>query len=284
MSRIQDILAKAERDGTTRRTQAGPSLTQGPSAVATTLGPSIDGSSALDPLPFITPSPVAPAATAAPAVTETRTAHATLHPALVAAIAPQSPVAEQYRAIRARLTHREETATLRTILVTSPAARDGKSVTAANMALTMAQEFQRSVLLVDADLRGSSVHALFGIDRGPGLSDVLAGQATLEEALVYLPDYRLTLLTAGATPQFPTELLGSTAMRRTLDTLRGRFDRILLDLPSVAPLADVGTVAPMADGVLMVVRAGVTQRPALDEALAAFEDSKVLGVVLNDTK
>ncbi len=73
-------------------------------------------------------------------------------------------------------------------------------------------------------------------------------------------------------------------MRRTIDTLRSRFDRILLDLPAVAPLADVGTVAPLADGAVMVVRAGVTQRPALDQALAAFEDNKVLGVVLNEAR
>jgi Mrp family chromosome partitioning ATPase len=71
-------------------------------------------------------------------------------------------------------------------------------------------------------------------------------------------------------------------MRRALDTLRARFDRVLLDMPAVTPLADVGTVAPLADGVLMVVRAGATQRPALDRALSAFDDNKVIGVVLNE--
>jgi len=148
----------------------------------------------------------------------------------------------------------------------------------------MAQEFQRTVVLVDADLRGSSVHALFGLDASPGLSDVLAGDASLDDALVYLPDYRLTILPAGRTPQFPAELLGSAAMRRNIDTLRARFDRILIDVPAVTPLADVGTVAPLADAVVMVVRAGVTQRPALDQALDAFDEEKVLGVVLNDAQ
>ena len=71
-------------------------------------------------------------------------------------------------------------------------------------------------------------------------------------------------------------------MRRALDALSSRFDRILLDLPAVLPLADVSTVAPYTDGMLMVVRAGVTQRPSLDTALATFEDEKVLGVVLNE--
>jgi Mrp family chromosome partitioning ATPase len=73
-------------------------------------------------------------------------------------------------------------------------------------------------------------------------------------------------------------------MRRAIDTLRARFDRILIDLPAVTGLADVGTVAPLADGAVMVVRAGVTKRPALDQALGVFEDHKVLGVVLNDAK
>ena len=189
-----------------------------------------------------------------------------------------------HRAIRTRITHGEEAGPLRTIAVTSPGSGDGKSVTAANLALTMAQEYQRNVLLIDADLRNPSVHSLFGVEGGIGLSEVLAGEASLEDALVYLPDVRLTLLTAGRAPQFPTELLGSTTMRRTKDTLRARFDRILLDLPAVTPLADVGTVAPLVDGAVMVVRAGATQRPALDQALAALEENKVIGLVLNEAR
>jgi capsular exopolysaccharide synthesis family protein len=200
----------------------------------------------------------------------------------VAAIAPHSDAAEHYRAIRTRLMQREETGPLRTIAITSPGQGDGKSITAANLALTMAQEFQRRILLVDADLRDPAVHALFAIERGPGFTEVLTGEATLDEALVYLPDFRLTILPAGRVPEYPTELLGSTAMRRAMEALRNRFDRVLLDLPAVMPLADVGTVAPLADGAVMVVRAGVTKRPALDQALAAFEPEKVIGLVLNE--
>lgn len=313
MSRIQDILAKAERDGMTRRTQADSAVTPAPAAVPV-IAP-VSGSAALDTAPYVRPaepfndSPIvarggADASThsapsraqsrddkARPAVVTTptelappRTARATLHPALVAAIAPHSTIAERYRAVRTRITMSEEAGPLRSILVTSPGSRDGKSITAANLALTMAQEFQRNVVLVDADMRGSSIHSLFALDAAPGLADVLAGEASLDEALVYLPEYRLTVLPAGRTPQFPTELLGSAAMRRSIDTLRARFDRILIDVPPVAPLADVGTIAPLADGVVLVVRAGVTQRPALDQALEAFDEEKVLGVVLNDAQ
>jgi capsular exopolysaccharide synthesis family protein len=277
MSRIQDILAKADRDGTARRLQPpGPQV----ATASAVLAPAYEAAPPLGASAFV--ATAIPAATAPAARIEPRTARATLHPSLVAAIAPHADIAEQYRSIRAKLTQREELGPLRTIGITSPGARDGKSVTAANLALTMAQEFQRHVVLVDADLRHPSVHSLFAIERGPGLTEVLKGDATLDDALVYLPEFQLTLLPAGSGAEYPTELLGSTAMRRTLDALGGRFDRMLLDLPAVLPLADVGTVAPYTDGLLMVVRAGVTQRPALDQALSIFEEQKVLGVVLNE--
>ena len=279
MSRIQEILAKAERDGTTRRSQATPVAAP---AATTSAFPVTEGATALHPKPFM-PAPAAEARSVSSLqLAEPRTARATLDASLVAALAPHSVAAERYRALRTRLTQHEDAAPLRSLLVTSPGAGDGKSVTAANLALTLAQEFQRNVLLIDADLRASTIHALFGLEPQPGLTEVLTGDAALDDALVYLPDHRLTILPAGGAPQFPTELLGSTAMRRALDTLRARFDRILVDVPAVAPLADTGTLAPLADGVLMVVRAGVTQRPALEQALATFEERKVIGVVLND--
>ena len=94
-----------------------------------------------------------------------------------------------------------------------------------------------------------------------------------------MPDHNLTLLPAGATPINPAELLGSTAMRRMLDHLRTRFDRVILDTPPVLPLADVAILAPLVDGSLMVVRAGVTPKPAIENALRAFDSSRLLGVV-----
>jgi capsular exopolysaccharide synthesis family protein len=281
MNRIQEILAKAERDGMTPRTQSTASATIAPAAPAGF--PRADTATAGNP-DFMTVSVVPEIETHPSPLAAPRTASAVLDPSIVAALAPHSTAAERYRAVRARITQREEHTPLRTLLVTSPGSGDGKSVTAANLALTMAQELQRSVVLVDADLRTPAIHALFGIEAQPGLAEVLTGQATIDEALVYLPDYRLTILAAGGAPQFPTELLGSTAMRRALDTLRARFDRILLDVPAVAPLADTGTVAPLADGIVMVVRAGVTPRPALDQALAAVEEHTVVGVVLNDAQ
>jgi capsular exopolysaccharide synthesis family protein len=280
MSRIQDILSKAERDGTARRTR---SLTdEGQPVPAVTLPPrAASAAPTFDSVPH-TPA-WASAATAPELDPEPVQATATLDPHLVAALAPQSYAAEQYRSLRTRIKRAENGRAVRSIVITSPNKGDGKSVTAANLAITMAQEFQQRVLLVDADLRRPTIHKLFGVPDGPGLVDVLVGAVDLNQALVHVPEYNLTLLPAGTTPTHPAELLGSATMRRVLDTLRTRFDRILIDMPPVSPLADMHIVAPMADGLLMIVRAGVTPKPAIERAIAGLEMSKVLGLVLNES-
>jgi len=275
MSRIHDILKKAERDGGVHRTRALDA----------------DGSSTAAAVaePPVTPAPSLPArhpgasAEAVPVSAEPlRSSSAQLDPRLVAAHGSQSFAAEQYRSLRTRVKSAENGRALRAVIITSPNKGDGKSLTAANLALTMAQEFQQRVLLVDADLRRPSIHRLFGITDAPGLSDVLMGGAAIDDALVAVPEHGLTILPSGAVPTHPAELLGSAAMRRVLDTLRTRFDRILIDMPPVAPLADVGIASPMADGILMIVRAGVTPRPAIERALSGLDMTKVLGLVLND--
>jgi protein-tyrosine kinase len=335
MSRIQDILNKAERDGTARRTRGlgeeyaprpaddtmqARGLADAPAArslndearsrplapesarvsapPASRLAPGLADAprQAAWPSPAATPEaarssePLSAAeaqgtrsAPAYAAVVEGTRTVADLDHHLVAALAPTSLAAEQYRSLRTRIKRIESGRVLRTIAVTSPSKGDGKSLTAANLALTMAQEFQQRVLLIDCDLRRPSVHRLFGVSEGPGLGDVLMNGAELDHALVALPEHHLTILPAGLPPSHPAELLGSAAMRRVLDTLRTRFDRILIDVPPVAPLADLHILAPMVDGLLMIVRAGVTPKPAIERALAGLDASKVLGLVLNES-
>jgi capsular exopolysaccharide synthesis family protein len=169
------------------------------------------------------------------------------------------------------------------VLVTSPQKGEGKSITAANLALTMAQELQRRVVIVEADLRKPSLQHLFGLPAGPGLAEYLVGAAELKDVMKFLPDHNLTVITAGTSPTNPAELLGSTAMRRLLDQLRTRFDRVILDTPPVLPLADVAVLAPMVDGALLVVRAGVTPKPAIENALRGFDSSRLIGIVLNES-
>ena len=257
MSRIQDILRKAEQDGSMHRTR-GLAL----------------------PAPAQWARDERPATLTRAAVAESPATG--LDPRLVAAHAPQSLAGEQYRSLRTRIKSAENGRPLRTLIVTSPNKGDGKSLTAANLALTMAQEFQQRVLLIDGDLRRPSVHRLFGLRSTSGLSTVLTGGGVVEDSLVTVPEHRLTILPSGPIPLHPAELLGSAAMRRVLDTLHTGFDRILIDMPPAGPLADVAIASGMADGILMIVRAGVTKKPAIERALSGLDESKVLGLVLND--
>ena len=301
MSRIQNILDKAERDGASLRTTrvgvpaAVPATPVTSNHAGATVPITIDIPT--PPVPAPVPAPVlvrdivpgAPSvqtttpATAVPASDAIQSYTVRLNPVLVAGLAPKSLAAEQYRQLRTRLSHAEGASTLRTVLITSPQKGEGKSVTAANLALTMAQELQRRVILVEADLRKPSLQNLFGLPPGPGLAEYLSGAVELKDVMRFLPDHNLTVIHAGSAPTNPAELLGSTAMRRLLDQLRTRYDRVLLDTPPVLPLADVAVLAPLVDGTLMVVRAGVTPKPAIENALRAFDSSRLLGVVLNES-
>jgi protein-tyrosine kinase len=278
MSRIQNILDKADREGVVRRVRTAAEAPPTPVGTAT-----IEADPTFAATRHIS-IPDAPAATAVPplpSIPSTRVVRgARLHPVLAAA-AGSGTVAEQYRALRTRIVQADHRASS-VILVTSPGRGEGKSVTAANLALAMAQEYQRRSCIIDADLRAPEISRLFGIPQGPGLSDVLLGAATLEEALVTVEEHQVTVLPAGRVTAHPAELLGTTAMRRTLETLRTQFDRVVIDTPSAAPLADVGILTPLVDSVVLVVRAGITPTPAIHDALAAIDRSKLLGIVLNE--
>lgn len=284
MSRIQQILSKAERDGTARRIGIDTEPGEPAPRAAAALAPPprrpqpepeiVAGAAPVDRIGAVTYAPP-PAETSA-------AVEATLDPVLVAAVAPLSPAAERYRALRTRLAQSENGQARRVVLVTSPGKHDGKTVTALNLALTMAQEFQRRVVIVDADLRQPGVHTLLGLPPGPGLVDVLTGTATLEEALVEIPEHHLTVLRAGRAYERPAEMLGSTPMRRLIDTLRNQFDRIVVD-SAPAAVSDPNAVAPLTDGMLLVVRASATTKPDIARAIGALGASNVLGMVLNES-
>src|SRR5687768_4480490 len=152
MSRIQDILRKAERDGGVHRTKGFAS----PSPVEWNAEPTSSGQAVMERPEVVSRTPVREQPAAG------------LDHRLVAAFAPQSLAAEQYRSLRTRIKSAENGRALRTIVVTSPNKGDGKSLTAANLALTMAQEFQQRVVLIDGDLRRPSIHRLFGITAPSG--------------------------------------------------------------------------------------------------------------------
>jgi len=275
MSRIQNILNKAEHDGTLRRMHSVPEAV-GAGRIGTLAGAATPAA----PPPMMDEIDVAAVHDLPPA--PARALSARLDPQLVVAVDAESTAAEQYRALRTRIAHADTGGPVTLLLITSPGRGEGKTLTAANLALTMAQENHQRVCVVDADLRNPRMHALFGLPETPGLADVLTGRASLEEALVTVENHHITVLPAGDAGAHPAELLGTAAMRRTLDTLRSQFDRVVIDAPSAAPLADVGILTPLVDSVLLVVRAGMTSKPAIHEAVHAIDQAKLLGVVLNE--
>lgn len=202
---------------------------------------------------------------------------------LVTASSPNSSSAEAYRVLRTNLIFSQAVRTLKTVVVTSSTPGEGKTTTAANLAATFAQQGMQ-VLLVDCDLRRARLHRVFETHRDPGLTHLVLGHNTLHEVVQPTSVDGLFLLPSGALPPNPQELLGGARMQRTLDELAARYDLVVLDTPPLLATADAAVLAARVDGVLMVVRAGVTERqPARDVAdQLRSVDAHVLGVVLND--
>jgi succinoglycan biosynthesis transport protein ExoP len=205
-----------------------------------------------------------------------------LPPPLVALEAPSSLGGEAYRVLRTNLRYARPDAPPRVVLVTSAGAGEGKSTTVANLGVALAQA-EHSVLLVDADLRKPALHAVFQQERTPGLSNVLAGEATLDSVIVPTPVPRLSLLPAGAIPPNAAELLGSRRMSELLAAVRGRFDLVLLDSPPVLAVSDAYGVAPMVDGVLLVARSGALPGSEIRRAVEQVEavQGRLIGTLLN---
>ncbi|MBI3997024.1 MAG: CpsD/CapB family tyrosine-protein kinase [Candidatus Omnitrophica bacterium] len=206
-----------------------------------------------------------------------------IDPHIVAASDSSSPIAEQYRILRTNLQSLRLRPGAKTIVVTSSIHNEGKSVTSINLAMTLARQEGVRVVLVDADLRKGSIQKWLGLeDQQEGLSTVLARGGELNGALVKLKQPGLSVLTSGPHPEHPAELLESSSMKRLLERLRAQFDVIIIDAPPVLPVADPGILAAHADGVLLVVQAGKTQRKTVTQAQALLRQMKanILGCVL----
>jgi capsular exopolysaccharide synthesis family protein len=195
---------------------------------------------------------------------------------------PRSFAAEAYRVLRTNLHYANPDAPLRRVLVTSTGSGEGKSTTVANLAVALAQS-ERSVLLVDADLRRPRLNVLFRQPSVPGLSSYLAGDALQAAVMLKTATPNLTLVPSGPIPPNPAELLGSRRMREFLDGAVERFDIVLLDSPPVLAVSDPSTLAPLVDGILVVVASGGVPEASLKRARERLEaaQGRILGAVLN---
>ncbi|MGM8366177.1 CpsD/CapB family tyrosine-protein kinase [Virgibacillus sp. W0181] len=202
---------------------------------------------------------------------------------LITKLNPRSPISEQYRTIRTNLQFASVDEELQSILISSPGPAAGKSMTVANLAVTYAQQGKR-VLLIDADMRKPTVHYTFRLDNLRGLSNVLVGESTLEDAIVSSDVDNLDLISCGPIPPNPSELLASKKMQTTLELAKKLYDIIIFDTPPILAVADAQILANIVDGSLLVVRSKVTEYEAAEKSkeVLAGASAKLLGAVLND--
>jgi exopolysaccharide transport family protein len=202
---------------------------------------------------------------------------------LITQVRPQSQMAESYRALRTSLLLSNLGAPPKVIMVTSALPQEGKTTTSINCAVVLAQKGVR-VLLIDADLRRPSIHKTLGMGPRSGLSNVLTGSATLEQAITRSPILpNLNVLPAGTPPPNPAELLASSNMREVLELLRGQYDHIVVDTPPTLSVTDAVVLSPRADAIVLVIRSGQTTKQALRRSrdILMQVNAKVSGVLLN---
>ncbi|MEE9094702.1 polysaccharide biosynthesis tyrosine autokinase [Pseudarthrobacter phenanthrenivorans] len=194
----------------------------------------------------------------------------------------QSPRAESFRQVRTNLQFANVSKQSKSILITSSLPGEGKSTTAANLAISLAEAGQ-TVALVDADLRRPRISEYLGLDRNAGLTTALIGHGETEDLLQPWGEHNLYVLTSGQLPPNPSELLGSESMKGVVHELERSFDVVVIDAPPLLPVTDAAVLAQQVGGVVMVVGSSRVKVPDLQKALKALElvQANVLGVVLN---
>ena len=206
-----------------------------------------------------------------------------LNPHIVTHFEPDSPLSEQYRRLRENIKTIRKKDKIQTIAVTSSVKEEGKSITSLNLAVAMAKDIDcKNVLLVDCDLRRGVLDVSLDLNLKVGLSDYLFLGADVASILYKTKIDKLSLMPRGKIANDPAELLGSNRMTELLGKIKGKFDYIILDTPPVIAVADSGIVCAQADGVIMVIRAGKTQRGIVKHSTDLLEQSKskLLGYIL----
>lgn len=193
--------------------------------------------------------------------------------------------AEKFRVLGLRLRNLREKRKLKRIVVTGTAPEEGKSLIAANLAINQARSRVLKTLLIDGDFRRPTLAKRFGVGALlPGLSECLRGERPLSEVVYQLDGSGLWFLPAGITPENPLELMQSGRLPEVLDQLGTVFDWIIVDTPPMFPLADTTFWMKLSDGVLLVIREGVSEKKLLQRAVEMLDRSTLLGVVVNSCR
>ncbi len=204
-------------------------------------------------------------------------------PRLVIAERANRLLVEEFRQLAATLHQAQATNNIRVLMVTSAEPGEGKSTTAINLALTFSESYKRRVLLIDADLRRPSLHEIAQVPNSTGLGETLKAAGEQKLRLVQLSD-TLMLAPAGRPDSNPVGALTSPRMRHMLAEASTRFDWVIIDAPPIGVIADSSLLAPLSDGVLLVVRARRTHHARVQKAVEAIGRDRILGVVLNDAE
>jgi capsular exopolysaccharide synthesis family protein len=207
-----------------------------------------------------------------------------IDPRLVSYHDPRSLVSEQYRQFRTNLQAMLHGRGTKALAFTSAMKGDGKSVSIANVAIALGELPGTRVCLIDTDFRAPRIAELFGLGEGPGLSELLLEQTTLERALVDTKVRGLRVIRSGREPRNPSELLGSGRIKDLMASLKTEFTHILCDTPPINPYTDAAVLGAQLDGVVLVVRVGRTPREQVERARVSLQrgGANVIGVFLTD--
>ncbi len=195
-----------------------------------------------------------------------------------------TPIGEAYRSLRTNLVFSKSAGRIQSFVITSTAPGDGKSFTAANLAISIAQQ-KNNTLLIDADLRRGVLHNTFGVPKEPGFTNYLTNMATFNHAVHETMIPNLSLISCGSLLPNPSELLGSNQMKRFLDEAKRKFDIVIFDSPPLNAATDAIVIGTQVEAVVVVIRSGVTNRKIAKQKLELFKNvpARVLGIILNGT-
>ncbi|MEO8100834.1 MAG: CpsD/CapB family tyrosine-protein kinase [Acidobacteriota bacterium] len=265
MSRVHDALRRAEQSGLLSSQPVRSAADQRTAPTAAVMDPGLNVSGLLElvkEIPF-------------------RTATDSL---LIDAARPHEAPMEEFRTLRTRLNHMKSLQPIHTVVVSSPSPAEGKSLSAANLALAQSHLNGNTTLLADFDFRRPIVHTLFGVDRSPGITDYLLGKVPLHEAMRKVAGTNLYIMPAGEAVLNPLELLNLREVKQMLDRLPSLFQWVIMDSPPLLFAADANLLSTMSHGTLLVVRIGHTTIDSITRAMQSLCNNNVLGIVVNGAR